>query len=81
MTEWLKRITKSDIRSILSIISVVGAFVMIYLLIIKPIPVENKDTVNLAMGLVFGGLIGGVSGYYYGASKEKADDKKEKEEE
>lgn len=73
----LQRITKSDIRNIIAIISVVGAFVMMYLMIIKPIPAENRDTVNIAVGVVLGGLIGGVNGYYFGASK--TDSKKEDE--
>ena len=69
MTEFFKKISKSDIRNIIAIISVLGAFVMLYLIIIKPIPAENKDTVNILAGAVIGGLIGGVNGYYFGASK------------
>lgn len=69
MTEWLRKISKSDIRNIIAIISVVGAFAVLYLIIIKPIPVENKETVNIAFGFVLGGLIAGVNGYYFGASK------------
>lgn len=78
MTEFLKKITKSDIRNILAVISVLGAFVVLYLLIITPIPAANKDTVNLALGFVLGGLVGGVSGFYFGASK--GETKKEGEE-
>ncbi|MGQ0738642.1 MAG: hypothetical protein ACT4OJ_06240 [Bacteroidota bacterium] len=69
MTAFLKNVTKSDIRNIIAVISVIGAFVMLYLIIIKPIPVENKETVNLAIGFVLGGLIAGVNGYYFGASR------------
>lgn len=69
MTEFLKKIGKSDIRNILAVISVVGAFVMLYFMIIKPIPVENKDTMNLSVGFIFGGLVSGVAGFYFGASK------------
>lgn len=66
MKEWFN---KSDIRNIIAIISVVGAFLIMYLIIIKPIPAENKETVNIALGFVLGGLIGGVNGFYFGASK------------
>ncbi len=76
MTAWQK-ITKSDIRNILAVISVVGCFVLMYLLIITPIPAMNKDIVLTALGFVFGGLLGGVSGFYIGASK--TDTKKEDE--
>ena len=48
-----------------------------YLLIITPIPAMNKDIVLTALGFVFGGLLGGVSGFYFGASK--TDTKKEDE--
>lgn len=77
MTEFLKKITKSDIRNILAVISVVGAFIVLYMLIVTPIPSANKDTVNLALGFVLGGLVGGVSGFYFGASKTET--KKEEE--
>lgn len=76
MTEWFRKIGTADIRNIIAVISVVGAFIIMYLIIIKKIPVENKETVNLALGFVLGGLISGVNGYYFGASKssEKKDD-------
>ena len=69
MGKWFERIGKSDIRNILAVVSVVGAFIVLYMLIVTPIPEANKDTVNLALGFVLGGLIGGVSGFYFGASK------------
>lgn len=72
---WLQRISTTSIRNIIAIISVVGAFLMLYLAFIKPIPAENKETVNLAVGFVLGGLIAGVNGYYFGASKK--DEKQE----
>jgi hypothetical protein len=73
---WFQKISSGDIRNIIAVISVVGAFLVMYLIIIKPIPVENKETVNLALGFVLGGLIAGVNGYYFGASKgsEKKDE-------
>lgn len=69
MKKFWEKVSTGDIRNILAIISVVGAFIVLYLLIIKPIPAENKETVNLTIGFVLGGLIGGVNGYYFGASK------------
>ena len=69
MGKWFSSIGKSDIRNILAVIAVVGAFIVLYMLIVTPIPETNKDTVNLALGFVLGGLIGGVTGFYFGASK------------
>jgi hypothetical protein len=74
MTEFLKKITSGDIRNILAVIATLGCFAMLYLLIITPIPGENKDIVLTAVGFVFGGLLSGVGGYYFGASKEKTKD-------
>ena len=76
MKEFLKNIGKNDIRNILAVITVLGSFIVLYLLIVTPIPAANKDTVNLALGFVLGALCGGVSGFYFGASKV---DKKETE--
>ena len=64
-----ERITKSNIRSIIAVMSVTGSFVLLYLLVMKPIPESNKDVVLTAIGFVMGGLLGGVSGYFFGASK------------
>ncbi|HEX7906224.1 MAG TPA: hypothetical protein VF487_20260 [Chitinophagaceae bacterium] len=69
MTEFLKKVSTGEIRNIIAIVSVIGAFVMLYLIIMKPIPAGNKDTVNLAVGFLLGGLIGGVNGYFFGNSK------------
>lgn len=70
MGEFLRKISEGDIRSILSVTSVIGFFVVIILLIMKPVPDGNKDVLNVIVGFLGGGLIGGVAGYYFGASKE-----------
>lgn len=80
MTEWLKKVSKSDIRNILSITIVLGCFVIVYLLIVKEIPEKNKDVVNIAVGFILGGALAGVIGYYFGASKAPADAVKKEEE-
>lgn len=69
MKKLFDKIGKTEVTNIIGIISVVGGFVMLYLMIITPIPAENKDTVNLSVGVILGGLIGGVNGYFFGASK------------
>jgi hypothetical protein len=81
MTEFLKKVSSylgtAEIRNIIAVISVLGAFAALYLMIFKPIPVENKETINLCVGFVLGSLIAGVNGYFFGASKsdkEKSED-------
>ncbi len=53
MPEWLKRLTKTDIRNSLAIIIVIGSFLLLYLLQVKPIPEQNHDLVLTAGGFIF----------------------------
>jgi hypothetical protein len=69
MKKFLSWFSDTDVRNIIALVSVVGAFLMFYLIIVKPIPAENKETVNMAVGFLLGGLVGGVNGYYFGSSK------------
>lgn len=69
MPEWLKRLTKTDIRNTLAIFIVVGCFILMYLLQVKPIPEQNHDLVLTVGGFIFGGALAGVVGYYFGATK------------
>lgn len=79
MTEFLKKVTKADIRNILALVVVIGCFILLYIMQVKAIPVENKDMINIAVGFVFGGALAGVIGYYFGGNKvdtPKTDDDK-----
>ena len=69
MPEWLKRLTKTDIRNSLAIIIVLGSFGLVYLLQVKPIPEQNHDIVNIVAGFIYGGALAGVIGYYFGSTK------------
>lgn len=69
MPEWLRRLTKSDIRNSIAIIIVVGCFILMYILQVKPIPEQNHDLVLTVGGFIFGGALAGVVGYYFGATK------------
>jgi len=69
MPEWLKRLTKTDIRNSLAIIIVIGSFLLLYLLQVKPIPEQNHDLVLTAGGFIFGGALAGVIGFYFGSTK------------
>jgi hypothetical protein len=77
MPEWLKRLTKTDIRNSLAIIIVLGCFGLVYLLQVKAIPEENHDIVNIVAGFIYGGALAGVIGFYFGSTKT---DKKDKDE-
>lgn len=65
---WLN-LSSTDIRNIIAVIYVCMVLVYIYVLVFKPVPLENKDLVNVIGGNVISGL-GIVLGYYFGASKQ-----------
>lgn len=75
MRKFWEKIGTTEIRNILAVISIIGAYLIVYLLIIKPIPEGNKDTVNQAIGFVLGSAVSGVIGYFFGASKANVDNK------
>lgn len=68
MPEWLKRLTKADIRNSLAILYVVAILGYIYVLVYHAVPAENKDLVNIIGGNVIAGL-SLVLGYYFGSAK------------
>lgn len=78
MKQFFQNIGTSDIRNILGITTVIGCFILLYLMMIKEIPAGNKDVVNIAVGFIFGGLLAGVAGFYFGASKKERDTKEPK---
>jgi hypothetical protein len=69
MKRFLDTFSKTNIAHIVAVIIVIGCFILMYLMTFKPIPTENKDVVNIAVGFIFGGALAGVTGYLYGASK------------
>lgn len=73
MTQWLLKIGSKDIRNIIAVMVVIGAFVLAYFFMIKEIPKENRDIVMVVAGSIFGGALQGVLGYYFGSSKVEGD--------
>jgi hypothetical protein len=69
MPEWLKRLTKTDIRNTIALSIVYGIFTALFLLIYKPIPKENHDTVNQMIGFLTGSALGGIMGFHFSSSK------------
>ena len=75
MKQFFEKLGTAEIRNILAVIIVIGSFAALGLMIFKPIPAANKDTVNLTVGFILGGVLGSVGGYYFGASKKDPNDK------
>lgn len=60
-----------DVRSTLSKIVVICSFAVLGLLFFKEVPTNNKDILNICIGVVIGASIGPVFGYYFGDSKKE----------
>ena len=74
MKRFWEKVSTTDIRHIISIITVIGGFILLYLLQVKAIPVENKDVLNITIGFVFGGGFNSVYSYFFGSSKKDSVD-------
>ncbi len=59
-------------RHVIALLVIIGGFGFLYLLALRAAPPENKDIIQVASGIVLA-AIGGVVGYYFGASKTEND--------
>lgn len=69
MPEWLRRLTKSDIRSTITLVVLFGCFSVLFALIFKPIPQQNHDLVSNMISFITGSAFGAIVGFYFSASK------------
>lgn len=60
------------VRPLLALIIIIAAFGFLYVLVYKPIPKGNENTINLVVGFVLS-LVSGIAAYYFGTSKDKSD--------
>ena len=57
---------------VLGALIAIGFFALLYILVYKSIPVENKDVLNLVIGALIGSFTTVVS-YFFGSSKGSSD--------
>ena len=69
MKRLFENISKTDIRNIISLVIVLGCFTLLGVMLLKSIPMGNKDIVLTAIGFVFGSGMSAVTGYYFGSIK------------
>lgn len=72
MTEFLKKLTSKDIRNVIAVMFVTGCFLMIYLFMIRDIPIPNRDLLMVVAGAIVSNLKD-ITGYFFGASKTESD--------
>jgi hypothetical protein len=59
--------TDKIFQYVLGALVVIGFFILLYMLIKKTIPIENKDLLNLVVGALIGSFAT-VVGYFFGSS-------------
>lgn len=75
MTELIKKAGKAEIRNILAVIALVGCLTLVDVMQLHPVPKENKDILNIAIGFLFGSCLSPVFQFFFGASKNETDKK------
>lgn len=82
MNRLLEKLGKSEVRTVLALITLIGCLSLVGVMQLFPIPPENKDVLNIAMGFLFGSCLAPVFQFFFGSSKTEADktdtDKKDK---
>lgn len=61
----------ANVRPILAVLIIIGAFAFLFLLLFKQIPITNQNLVALAAGYVLG-MVSWVGGYYFNTSADSA---------
>lgn len=69
MPEWLKRLTKTDIRNTITLVIVFGCFASLFVLLFREIPEKNHDIVTSMISFITGSAFGAVVGYHFTANK------------
>lgn len=79
MKRFFDNLGKTEIRNIIAIVYVVLVLAFIYVLAFKPVPIENKDLINVLGGVVIGG-VSIILSFFFGSSKNEADANKKSSE-
>ena len=68
----MKFSAKYIIKYSLAFLIVIGFFVLLFLLSVKPVPETNKDMFNILIGCL-ASAFAGIVGFYFGSSQSSAD--------
>lgn len=75
MKRFLSIFSTTDVRNIIAVLTIVGCFLFMFILSLRPIPSENKDVIQiLGSGFIIGGGMA-VYGYLFNASKRNKEQK------
>lgn len=73
MTSLIRKLGKAEIRNLLAVLSLLGCLTLIGLLQVHPVPEQNKDILNIAIGFLFGSCLSPVFQFFFGSSKTETD--------
>lgn len=65
-----EKLNKLSVQVIISVIVVVGCYVFLYLLTMKPIPAENAKLIDILGGIIIGSSLTGVIGWLFTTNKQ-----------
>jgi hypothetical protein len=76
MKKFFQNMNMGQLRSNVSMLSVIGIFIFIFLIAFKKIPLENKDLMYMASGALIS-HVGSIYNWLFGSSKNEVDKQKD----
>ena len=64
-----EKLNKVSVQVIVAVISIIASYGLLYFLIFKAVPPENKDLVNVMIGVVCGSTVSAIMGWLYTTNK------------
>lgn len=73
MTDFFKKLSKTDTRTILAVLATLGVFSYVGLLFIVAVPQENVALLNTLLPMMVSTIVGLCFAFYFGSSKKDID--------
>lgn len=73
MKRFFESLSKSEIRAVISLITVIGCFLLVGLLMVVEVPQRNERILDMALGALLLGCAGAVYQFHFGTSKNESD--------
>lgn len=73
MKRFFESLSKTETRGFISIITVIGAFLLVALLMVVEVPQRNERILDMSLGILLGACAGAVYQFHFGTSKNESD--------
>lgn len=67
------KMLKDSFQYILAALITVGFFTVVWILLTRAVPVDNKTELDIVLGALVGAFTGGIVNYFFGSSKGSSD--------